>query len=65
MISCQFSEQSISAKVNNKISASGVGRVQIVDLAHPDNQPITIVAHDTKYEIYENILIFKRAPILK
>ena len=41
-------EQSVSAIVNNKISASGVGRVQIVDLANPDNQHITIVAHDTK-----------------
>ena len=41
-------DQSVSAVVNNKISASGLGRVQIVDLAHPDNQHITIVAHDTK-----------------
>jgi len=41
-------DQAVSAVVNNKISASGVGRVQIVDLAHPDNQPISIVAHDTR-----------------
>lgn len=38
----------ISAIINNKISSTGIGRVQIVDLAHPDNQPVTIVAHDTK-----------------
>ena len=38
----------VSAVQNANISSSGLGRVQIVDLAHPDNQPITIVAHDTK-----------------
>jgi len=37
-----------AAVINNKISSTGQGRVQIVDLAHPDNQPVTIVAHDTK-----------------
>jgi len=40
--------QTISAIVNNKISSTGIGRVQIVDLANPDNQPVTIVAHDTR-----------------
>ena len=38
----------VSAVQNTNISSSGLGRVQIVDLANPDNQPITIVAHDTK-----------------
>ena len=38
----------VSAVQNANISSSGLGRVQIVDLANPDNQPITIVAHDTK-----------------
>ena len=38
----------VSAVQNANISSTGLGRVQIVDLAHPDNQPITIVAHDTK-----------------
>lgn len=37
-----------SAIINNKISSTGIGRVQIVDLARPDHQPVTIVAHDTK-----------------
>jgi len=38
----------VSAVQNANISSTGLGRVQIVDLANPDNQPITIVAHDTK-----------------
>ena len=56
------SEQAVSAVVNNKISASGVGRVQIVDLAHPDNQPISIVAHDTRYT---SIFMKKRKNFVK
>ena len=44
--------QTISAIINNKISSTGIGRVQIVDLANPDNQPVTIVAHDTKYAFF-------------
>ena len=37
----------ISAIINNKISSTGVGRVQIIDNANPDNQSIWIVAYFT------------------
>ena len=51
--------QTISAIINNKISSTGVGRVQIIELANPDNQPVTIVAHDTRYGSFDFILLKK------
>lgn len=52
------SESSVAAKVNNKISSNGIGRIQIVDLAHPDNKPVTIVAHDARHDLNKSLAVF-------
>ncbi len=38
----------VSSPTSSRDKCTGVGRVQIVDLANIEKQPITIVAHDTK-----------------